>query len=1301
MMTLPLKPATLKIQTPKTPVETETKMKPTVLKIQKETGPAETGQAEAKPTMLKIQKETETKTKPMVLKIQEPKGLDVRKYKKLEHREHVYLRNGMYIGSDQAIELDDWLMDLKTFDRIYQGKRTFPQGAERLFLEVLSNAGDNADRSRKLGVDPGEIEIRMDKKTVCIRNGGLPIPIEIHPEYGIYVAQLIFGTLLTGENFDGDQEQVGQNGIGAKATNVYSHSFMVEVGDAFHGLKYTQIWSQNMKERQEPIIEPYKGKSYVQVVYDMDFERFGYTEYPEEAFAIFARAAADTSFTTRVPVIFNGHRFNITNITDYCNMTFGKEANRIIQYIWPQGVATTVDKKGVTVAVDPTQVPMMEICVVDTPHYGKHVSFVNGLMTRDGGLHVDSTYDTLKGGIFDLLDTMRNDRKKGKTPAKAKAKGKAKAKAGAKDKAKAQDKPAREFRMTINEIKPHISIIVNCHVVNPGYNSQSKTCLTSAGAKVNQYKTVNPLRFTLEKSFFQPMLKWELIDRLNTMIEQKNFKKLTKGEGRKRKNVGIDKLSDANLAGDRQSAECTLFYCEGKSASAYPVKMISLIENGPDRFGIYPGKGKGLNVMNAYLDDILENEELDNLKKALGLHEGVDYTDEQNFKTLRYGRLVILADADDDGKHITGLLLLFFHCRFPSLLARGFVFILRTPTIRLTINGVTEKFYSLDQYKQFIAENPQYARVKPEYFKGLGTSTDAMIADDFKAPRFVSCVYDDLSPAAFELVFSDQMADQRKVWIATWQRQFDIEGMDVVPISSFLREEVVQYSIANLRRAVPKLSDGLKISQRKVLWTVLEKIGYRKNQTKIKVENLAAATIEKTQYHHGGKSLIDAIVIMTQDYTGTNNMPYFTPEGQFGTRFFGGKDASEPRYTYIKLQWWIPFIYRKEDLPLLKKIIDDGEEAEPETFFPIIPMCLVNGVAGIGTGHSTFIPNHNPLDIVSWIRAKIRGTELPDLIPWYRGFNGSIEVCLRLPKAAKAEDQAEKKKEEVIETGNGLRLRIERNDPDEVDDDDDEDNAIPVVNGGACPKYSMVTKGNFFTFGNRTLVDELPIGRCGHDYNIWLEGMIEDRLITDKRHLCKHDTVHFEIQGMKNPSLKNLRLQKSYGMSNMVLLSSQLSPYKYPTVHAIMESFFEERLPQYEARRQYIIQKIAEDINVNQLKVRFVQAVLSKELKLLGQRKVDIAPKMQALGLPMDLLQKVRSGGFTQDEIDACLKEIEKLEERRRNYQRMSASQLWLADLDEFENAYCKHYKCPRPNGRATGPILTVVEEETEEEPLD
>ena len=126
------------------------------------------------------------------------------------------------------------------------------------------------------------------------------------------------------------------------------------------------------------------------------------------------------------------------------------------------------------------------------------------------------------------------------------------------------------------------------------------------------------------------------------------------------------------------------------------------------------------------------------------------------------------------------------------------------------------------------------------------------------------------------------------------------------------------------------------------------------------------------------------------DYTVTHN-----------TRDMGGKDAADARYAETKPEWWIPYVFRREDLPILELKEDEGEEIEPVSFYPILPTVLINGCNGIALAYSTFIPNHNPIDVINWLKAKIEGKSLPLLKPWYRGFSGSIEVIDRRTKTRK------------------------------------------------------------------------------------------------------------------------------------------------------------------------------------------------------------------------------------------------------------------------------------------------------------
>ena len=809
------------------------------------------------------------------------KGRSVTDYQKLSHREQIYLRPDMYIGSDEKIPLDEWLFDLNTMKMVKQ-TITFPFAIRHLFLEGLCNATDNANFSRNDGIDPGDVRIFMDKRTISIRNGGHPIPVEIHPEHGIYGPELIFGTLLTSSNYKGVQTGIGKNGYGAKLINVFSKSFIVVVGDNIRHLKYTQVWNDNMQIRGEPQIEQYTGESYVQITYILDFLRFGYTEYPDEALALIARHAVDASFTCKIPVVFNGVTLSYPKIIDYRALFFPPDTNCLLHYEWPANTETTTGKNGLVTAKNPYAIPAIELCVIDTPHNGEAISFINGLMTKEGGIHVTATMKTLTDGILSILNFTKKEKKvkkgkKGKGPVKGKGKEEKPAKNKEKEKA---------VKLTVQDVRPHISIILSCWVTNPKFTSQNKVNFTGP-----------PVTIHIDPEFYNPICKWDLVDRLYLALEAKQFNKLTKTDGKKRRHISLAKGEDANLAGTPgYSRQCTLYVVEGKSAMGYAVSAISLVQNGRDYIGVYPMKGKPLNVMNAPIEQIMENDEINDLKKMIGLKEGIDYTVEENFNTLRYGHFVILADSDDDGKHIIGLILNLFHCRFPSLLARGFVMFLRTPILRMTKGRTTVKFYTYSEYEAWKLATPDYRTWSPKYFKGLGTSKKEHVQDDFKTPRVVQCLYDDQSPASFRLAFDDKLADERKVWISTWQKLFEVETLQMQPISAFINHEFIQFSIADLHRSIPRMMDGLKVSQRKALWAMFKKwsqqgkpeLGFVRTPKELKISQFANYVAEQSGYHHGEDCMQDTIMSMARDFVGTNNLPYFTRDGQFGTTESGG-----------------------------------------------------------------------------------------------------------------------------------------------------------------------------------------------------------------------------------------------------------------------------------------------------------------------------------------------------------------------------------------------------------------------------
>lgn len=1178
-------------------------------------------------------------------------------YQLYTQKQHIYEVTDTYIGSDEKISRNEWLYDFAT-KRMVPATITLPQGVERLFLEIVSNAGDNSARSWNSGLDPGPIDVRMDRKTIVVRNGGTPIPVEVHPQYGIWVPQMIFGTLLTSSNYDKTVIRMGcgRNGYGAKLVNIFSKLFTVEVGDPIRKLKYTQVWQNNMDVRREPTIVPYEGPAYVQIAYEMDFARFGYTEYPDEAFNLFARFVLDFSFTCKVPVTFNGELFNLKDIRAYSALYLGELSvtNSIVHYEWPLGVETYRQPRktgGAVVARDPTVIPTIELCIVDTPDNATVISFVNGIMTVDGGVHVDAVHKAVSTSLLEVI----NGEKKAKKKKTSKDEGP---------------------KLTVGDIKPHLSIILSCRLPDPKYKSQTKTMLASPKPDLR-----------IPDETLNPILRWSVIDRLYAALAAKQYKKLMGTDGKKRRHVKLEKGDDANEAGGPRSSECTLMIVEGMSAMGYARTFQSLVPEGRDIIGILPLKGKPLNILNASPIQIAENTEICELKKMLGLQEGMDYTVPANRATLRYGHILISADQDNDGSHIKALLMLFFGARFPSIIQIGMLMYLNTPRLRVFKGTEVKKFYTPREYEAWKAVTPDYQSWRHKYYKGLGTSKKADIQDDFAAPRYVTCYYDDRTQEALRLAFDERFADQRKQWITQWQGAIEVEDIQMQPISQFIYQELIEYSIENLSRSIPKLLDGLKESQRKILWAAFKKWEsesktqiMKTNPQEMKVERFAQFASEKTNYHHGGRILEDVTVTMAQDFVGANNLPYFQRDGQFGTRNEGGKDCAEARYAETRPEWWLNYIFKKEDLPLHTMVIDEGEAVEPVSLLPIVPLQLINGGSGVATGFSTFLPNHDVIDVCEALKCLIRGQEPPELTPRYRGFKGTIELTTRrVPRQA------------TIVTA------PETEPVDEVtrDDDDDEDQsaetlelqetiqqaveaALPTV--GPPPRLSMVTTGCFEQISpTKVVITELPIGRWTTGYKKWLELLREEKIIKNFRDLSTDETVRFEIDGMKDASIRKLRLTRTYGLTNMVLLNNNNRPVRYENAGAILRAFYEQRLPYYEARRKHIMETIMEGIRQRTDKIRFIAAVVGGQLQIMNRPKSEVLAAMADLGIPGELYAKIRASAFSVEEITGLQGEIQKLTGEYQLAADTSAAAMWIRDLEEFETAYCQRNHLPLP----------------------
>ena len=205
---------------------------------------------------------------------------------------------------------------------------------------------------------------------------------------------------------------------------------------------------------------------------------------------------------------------------------------------------------------------------------------------------------------------------------------------------------------------------------------------------------------------------------------------------------GIPKLTDANKAGGKFSKRCTLILTEGDSAKSMAISGLS--EVGRDYYGVFPLRGKVVNVKDADVDKILKNAEISNLKKILGLKTGEDYSNktESNWP-LRYGSIMVMTDQDVDGSHIKGLLMNLFYTFWPSLLKINFITALITPIIKATKGKSTMTFYTLTEYDDWKKANKKGKGWHIKYYKGLGTSTSKEAKEYFKNMKKVQYTWEE------------------------------------------------------------------------------------------------------------------------------------------------------------------------------------------------------------------------------------------------------------------------------------------------------------------------------------------------------------------------------------------------------------------------------------------------------------------------------------------------------------------------------------------------------------------------------
>lgn len=426
----------------------------------------------------------------------------------------------------------------------------------------------------------------------------------------------------------------------------------------------------------------------------------------------------------------------------------------------------------------------------------------------------------------------------------------------------------------------------------------------------------------------------------------------------------------------------------------------------------------------------------------------------------------------------------------------------------------------------------------------------------------------------------DNMPDYRKDWILKYLAKktenainYQFQRQKSISYFNFINSELIEFSIEDVQRSIPSLMDGLKPSQRKIMYRCLKR---PKPFSQIRVDQLAGNISENTNYHHGNESLIEAIIWLAQDFVGTNNINLLVPEGGFGSRLGSapkkiskskiGKDHAAARYLHTYLNEIVPLVFDSRDTPLLSRVKDEGKLWEPHFYLPTIPLILINGSKGIGTGFSTNIPCFNPVDVVANMKRFLHEQPLETMLPYYHGFRGSVTPI------------------------NSQRFKVT-----------------------GCYQIDRI---------NQTMtITELPVGNVSCmsyiKYKDFLYKFLEKEVDVDtkggpkqkksRRHLPDivsgieiikfsasffHVVITFQEGKLANFSDEQLeklfRLSTTLPTSNMNLYTPEGMLKHYDSANDILVEFMKYRIKWYEQRRLYYLNKLLEECQILTEKARFI-----------------------------------------------------------------------------------------------------------------
>ena len=571
-----------------------------------------------------------------------------KKYQLLDEIEHVLKRPGMYIGSTKPHTGQEWILNDGIFEK---EELTYNPGFLKLFDEIISNSVDEHKRAGKINT----IKVKTTKGSIAVwDNGG--IPVVKHPDHAVWIPELIFSNLRAGSNFNDDEDRTvaGTNGVGASLVNIFSKKFVIETCDGKN--HFHQEFTDNMEKRTPAKIT--KGsQGFTEITYFPDLKRFELNGIDDHHYKMMRKRVIDIAAANPgLKIEFNNEKFRFKTFKEYVDLFIADSA-------WEKSKD-------------------WEFAIGASKDGYQSVSFVNSILTKDGGTHENYILNQ----VIEQLRVM------------------------IKKKHKVEVKPS--------EIRNHTFLFINCTVINPAFSSQTKEKLIT---EPKEYGTAHQVSDKIAKAVFaseviQSLLDW--LEQKKTAEERSELRKLNKSLDNSR----VAKLIDAK---GKDRAKCTLGIFEGMSAVSAVRKF-----RDPQTFGAFPLKGKFINVSELTNTEVIRNDEAVQLIASLGLKLGEEPSD------LRYGKVYIYTDADPDGTHIASSLINFFNRYWPELFDQGRIFKVVTPLVVAKKGKDVRSFYTTDEYTAW--ENKTNIKGWDiEYKKGLAALENEEYKEIIHSPVLV------------------------------------------------------------------------------------------------------------------------------------------------------------------------------------------------------------------------------------------------------------------------------------------------------------------------------------------------------------------------------------------------------------------------------------------------------------------------------------------------------------------------------------------------------------------------------------